>query len=77
MDFSQIKSANMLTMTIEMICKINIIKLPKSATYSLQDILTVLLYAATSTSNSSESASNDLKLRNPNEMHPNCYYLQI
>lgn len=57
-------------MTIEMICKINIIKLPKSATYSLQDILTVLLYAATSTSNSPESASNDLKLRNPDKKIP-------
>jgi uncharacterized protein YeeX (DUF496 family) len=57
-------------MTIEMICKINIIKLPKSATYSLQDILTVLLYATTSTSNSSESASNNLKLRNPDKKIP-------
>jgi hypothetical protein len=59
LDFSQIKSASMLTITIEILCKTNTIKLPKGARYSLQDILTVLLYAATSTSNSSESASND------------------
>jgi hypothetical protein len=60
----------MLTITIEILCKTNIIKLPKGARYSLQDILTVLLYAATSTSNSSESASNDLKLRNPDKKIP-------
>ncbi len=60
----------MLTITIEILCKTNIIKLPKGARYSLQDILTVLLYAATSTSNSSESASNDLKLRNSDKKIP-------
>jgi hypothetical protein len=60
----------MLTITIEILCKINMIKLPKSAKYSLQAILTVLLYAATSTSNSSESAINDLKVRNSDKKIP-------
>ena len=62
MDFTKIKSASILTLAIELLSETSIIKLPKGARYSLQDTLTVLLHAATSTNNSSESASNDLKL---------------
>ena len=60
MDFTKIKSASVLTLAIELLSETSIIKLPKGAKYSLQDTLTVLLHAATSTNNSAESASNDL-----------------
>ena len=39
----------------------NIIKLPSNADYKIENVLNLLLHAATSTSNSLESASNDLK----------------
>ncbi|MGP8319521.1 MAG: ISH3-like element ISMba14 family transposase, partial [Methanosarcinaceae archaeon] len=64
MDFSKIKSASILALAIELLSETSIIKLPKSAKYSLIDTLTVLLHAATSISSSSESACNDLKLNN-------------
>ncbi len=70
MDFSKIKSASILTLAIEPFSETSIIKLPKSAKYSLQDTLTVLLHAATSISNSSKSASNDLKLNNSGKNIP-------
>jgi hypothetical protein len=71
MDFS--KCTSLLAIALEILSnssKSSIIKLPKSATFSLQDILNVILHAATSTTNSSESASNDLKLNNPNKKIP-------
>lgn len=70
MDFTKIKSASILTLAIELLSETSIIKLPKGAKYSLQDTLTVLLHAATSTSNSSESASNDLRLNSHDQNIP-------
>lgn len=70
MDLTKIKSASILTLAIELLSETSIIKLPKSAKYSLQDTLTVLLHAATSTSNSSESASNDLRLNSQDKKIP-------
>lgn len=71
MDFS--KCTSLLAIALEILSnssKSSIIKLPNSATFSLQDILNVILHAVTSTTNSSESASNDLKLNNPNKKIP-------
>lgn len=48
----------------------SIIKLPKNARYSFQDTINVILHAATSSTNSSESASNDLRLKNPDSRIP-------
>ena len=62
MDISKIKSASILTLAIELLSETSIIKLPKGAKYSLQDTLTVLFHAATSTSNSSESTNKDYAL---------------
>lgn len=59
-----IQTVSILGMTRELFSKIPIIKLPKGAEYSLQDTLDVILHAATSTSNSPESASIDLRQRN-------------
>ena len=70
MDFTKIKSASILTLAIELLSETSIIKLPKGAKYSLEETLIVLLHAATSTSNSSESASNDLKINNPDKKIP-------
>ncbi|MGP8322718.1 MAG: ISH3 family transposase [Methanosarcinaceae archaeon] len=70
MDFQKIKSASILALAIELLSETSIIKLPKSAKYSLIDTLTVLLHAATSISSSSESACNDLKLNNPDKKIP-------
>jgi len=69
MDFTKIKSASILTLAIELLSETSIIKLPNSAKYSIQDTLTVLLHAATSTSNSSESASNDLRLNSQDKKY--------
>ena len=49
-------SVNLLTTAFEMFSKYNIIKLPSNADYEFEKILNVLLHAATSTSNSLESA---------------------
>lgn len=71
MDFS--KCTSLLAIALEILSnssKSSIIKLPETATYSLQDTLSVILHAATSATNSPESASNDLKLNNPNKKIP-------
>ncbi len=60
-----IPQANILALTSELFSETNIIKLPEGATYSFQDTLNVILHAATSTTNSIESASADLKIKNP------------
>ena len=60
-----IPEANILALTSELFSKTNIIKLPFGTTYSFQDTLNVIIHAATSTSNSIESASDDLKRKNP------------
>jgi len=60
-----IPEANILALTSELFSKTSIIKLPVGTTYSFQDTLNVILHAATSTANSIESASADLKRKNP------------
>ena len=63
-------SVSLLTTAFEMFSKYNIIKLPSNADYETEKVLNVLLHAATSTSNSLESASNDLKRKNPEAKIP-------
>lgn len=63
-------SVSLLTTAFEMFSKYNLIKLPSNADYEFEKILNVLLHAATSTSNSLESASNDLKRKNPDAKIP-------
>jgi len=58
-------TASLLAVSSELFGKYDIITLPDSANYYCQDILNVLLHAATSPTNSPESASNDLKSKNP------------
>jgi len=58
-------AASLLAVSSELFSKSNIITLPESANYERQDILNVLLHASTSSTNSLESASNDLKRKNP------------
>lgn len=62
-----IQTASMLALTSELFNKANIINLPESAKYSLQDTLNVIIHAATSTTNSVESASIDLQMKNPDK----------
>jgi hypothetical protein len=57
-------AASLLAVSSELISKSNIITLPESANYECQDILNILLHAATSSTDSLESASNDLKRKN-------------
>jgi hypothetical protein len=54
-----------LALTSELFSKSKIINLPETAEYSFQDTLNVLLCAATSTTNSIESASIDLRIKTP------------
>jgi hypothetical protein len=61
---------DIMAMTSELLSKTNIIKLPEGTKYSLQDTLNVILYATTSVTNSLESASIDLRLRNPDKRIP-------
>ena len=63
-------NVSLLTTVFEMLSKYNIIKLPSNADYETEKVLNVLLHAATSTSNSLESASNDLKRKNPETKIP-------
>ena len=63
-------NVSLLTTAFEMLSKYNIIKLPSNADYETEKVLDVLLHAATSTSNSLESASNDLKRKNPEAKIP-------
>ena len=63
-------SVSLLTTAFEMFSKHNIIKLPSNADYEFEKVLNVLLHAATSTSNSLESASNDLKRKYPEAKIP-------
>ena len=63
-------SVSLLTTAFELFDKHNILKLPSNADYEIENVLNVLLHAATSTSNSLESASNDLKRKNPDARIP-------
>jgi hypothetical protein len=58
-------TASLLAVASELISKYNIITLPESANYECQDTLNILLHAATSSTDSLESASNDLQRKNP------------
>ena len=62
-----IQTASLLALTSELFNKTNIINLPEGAKYSLQDTLNVIFHAATSTTNSIESASIDLQIKNPDK----------
>jgi hypothetical protein len=66
----QIQITNLLALTSELFGKSKIINLPEKAEYSFQDTLNVLLCAATSTTNSIESASIDLRIKTPNRNVP-------
>ena len=61
----EIQTTNLLALTSELFGKSKIINLPEKAEYSFQDTLNVLLCAATSTTNSIESASIDLSIKTP------------
>jgi hypothetical protein len=61
----EIQTTNLLALTSELFGKSKIINLPEKAEFSFQDTLNVLLHAATSTTNSIESASNDLRMKTP------------
>jgi len=61
----EIQTTNLLALTSELFSKSKIINLPETAEYSFQDTLNVLLCAATSTTNSIESASIDLRIKTP------------
>ena len=63
-------TASLLAVSSELISKYNIITLPESANYECQDTLNVLLHAATSSTDSLESASNDLQRKNPDSRIP-------
>ncbi len=65
-----IQPANILALTSELLSKTRIINLPEGTTYSFQDTLNVILHAATSVTNSIESASTDLKIKNPGKDVP-------
>lgn len=66
----EIQITNLLALTSELFGKSKIINLPENAEYSFQDTLNVLLRAATSTTNSIESASIDLRMKTPNKNVP-------
>ena len=60
-----IDTASLLAVSSELFSKYNIITLPESANYECQDILNVLLHAATAHTNSLESTRKDLQRKNP------------
>ena len=47
-----------------------IIRIPEGATYSLDDVIAVIAYAATSTANSPEAAVRELKRKMPDAAIP-------
>ncbi|MCX9026395.1 MAG: ISH3 family transposase [Candidatus Methanoperedens sp.] len=59
----EIQTTNFLALTSELFGKSKIINLPEKTEYSFQDTLNVLLHAATSSTNSIESASIDLRMK--------------
>ena len=62
---SFLNTASLLGMSSELFSIVDIISLPSEANYTYQEILNVLLHAATSSTNSLESASNDLRSKIP------------
>lgn len=63
---SGVDTASLLAVSSEFLSIVNIITLPDEANYSYQEFLNVLLHAATSSTDSLESASNDLRSKIPN-----------
>jgi hypothetical protein len=61
----KIENTNLLAFTSELLGKTRLINIPENTDYSFQDTLNVLLHAATSTTNSVESASIDLRTKTP------------
>lgn len=66
----KIQPNNFLAFTSELLGKSRIIKFPEDAEYNFQDTLNVLLHAATSPTNSIESASEYLRAKTPNSNVP-------
>ena len=66
----KIRNSNLLAFTSQLLGKTRIINLPENTDYCFQDTLNVLLHAATSTTNSVESASNDLRIKTPKRNVP-------
>lgn len=67
---SDVDTASLLALSSEFFSIVDIITLPDGANYSYQEFLNVLLHAATSSTDSLESASNDLKSKVPNTRIP-------
>ena len=66
----EIQTTSFLAFTSQLFGKARIINLPETTDYIFQDALNVLLHAATSTTNSVESASIDLRNKTPNKNVP-------
>jgi len=66
----KIQNTNLLAFTSQLLGKARIINLPGNTEYGFQDTLNVLLHAATSTTNSVESASIDLRMKTQNKNVP-------
>ncbi len=66
----KIQNTNLLAFTSQLLGKARIINLPRNTDYGFQDTLNVLLHAATSTTNSVESASIDLRMKTQNKNMP-------
>jgi hypothetical protein len=60
-----VNTTSLLGVSSELFSIFNIITLPAEANYSYQEFLNVLIHAATSSTNSLESASNDLRSKIP------------
>lgn len=60
-----VNTTSLLGVSSELFSIFNIITLPAEANYSYQEFLNVLIHAATSSTNSLESASNDLRSKTP------------
>ena len=67
---SNMDTTSLLAVSSELFSIVNIITLPAEANYSYQEILNVLLHAATSSTDSLESASNGLRPKIPNVRIP-------
>ncbi|RLG30509.1 ISH3 family transposase [Methanosarcinales archaeon] len=64
-------NVNLFSMLSELLCSNGgIIKIPENADYTLEDVMAVVAYAATSTSNSTAAAVKELKRRMPDSAIP-------
>jgi hypothetical protein len=62
--------ANFLAMLSDVLRESDLIKIPEGATYELQDVINVLLYASSSCTDSIESTVSELKRKNPDVRIP-------